>query len=80
MGLLEKIGLKKKEKLDQGVEKSRKGLMNKLGKALAGKDTVDDEILDELEHILISSDVGVNTTIEVIKRIEKRVAKYKYVT
>ena len=80
MGLLEKIGLKKKEKLDQGVEKSRKGLMNKLGKALAGKDTVDDEILDELEHILISSDVGVNTTIEVIKRIEKRVAKDKYVT
>ena len=80
MGFLEKIGLKKKETLDKGVEKSRSGLLNKLGKALAGKDQVDDETLDELEEILITSDVGVKTTIEIIKRIEKRVARDKFVT
>ena len=80
MGFLEKIGLKEKETLDKGVEKSRSGLLNKLGKALAGKDQVDDETLDELEEILITSDVGVKTTIEIIKRIEKRVARDKFVT
>jgi len=78
MGLLEKIGLKKKEKVEKGVEKSRKGLLNKIGKSIAGKDTVDDEVLDELEEILISSDVGVKTTIEVIRKIEERVARDKY--
>ncbi len=80
MGFFEKIGLKKKETLDQGVEKSRSGILNKLGKALAGKDTVDDETLDDLEEILITSDVGVKTTLEIIKRIEKRVAKDKFVS
>lgn len=80
MGFLEKLGLKKKEKLDEGVEKSRDGLLNKIGKAFVGKDTVDDAILDDLEEILITSDVGVNTTIEIIKKIESRVAKDKYVT
>lgn len=80
MGLLEKIGLKKKEKLDQGVEKSRSGLLNKLGKALVGKDTVDAETLDELEEILITSDVGVKTTLEIIDRIEARVARDKYMS
>ena len=80
MGFLEKLGLKKKEKLDEGVEKSRDGLLNKIGKAFVGKDTVDDAILDDLEEILITSDVGVNTTIEIIKKIEQRVAKDKYVT
>lgn len=80
MGFLEKLGLKKKETLDKGVEKSRDGLLNKIGKAFVGKDSVDDAILDDLEKILITSDVGVNTTIEIIKRIEKRVAKDKYVT
>jgi len=80
MGLLEKIGLKKKEKLDQGVEKSRSGLLNKLGKALVGKDTVDAETLDELEEILITSDVGVKTTLEIIDRIESRVARDKYMS
>jgi fused signal recognition particle receptor len=80
MGFLEKLGLKKKEKLDEGVEKSRDGLLNKIGKAFVGKDTVDDAILDDLEEILITSDVGVNTTIEIIKKIEARVAKDKYVT
>ncbi|WP_428235777.1 signal recognition particle-docking protein FtsY [Gracilimonas sp.] len=80
MGFLEKLGLKKKEKLDEGVEKSRDGLLNKIGKAFVGKDKVDDAILDDLEEILITSDVGVNTTIEIIKKIEARVAKDKYVT
>lgn len=80
MGFLEKLGLKKKETLDKGVEKSRDGLLNKIGKAFVGKDKVDDAILDDLEEILITSDVGVNTTIEIIKRIEARVAKDKYVT
>ncbi len=80
MGFFDKLGLKKKETLDQGVEKSRSGLLNKLGKALAGKDTVDDETLDELEEILITSDVGVKTTLEIIKRIEKRVARDKFVS
>ncbi len=80
MGFLEKLGLKKKEKLDKGVEKSREGLMNKIGKAFVGKDTVDDQTLDDLEEILITSDVGVSTTLEIIKRIEKRVAEDKYVT
>lgn len=80
MGFLEKIGIRKKETLEQGVEKSRSGILNKLGKALAGKDQVDDETLDELEEILITSDVGVKTTIEIINRIEKRVARDKFVT
>ncbi|MEX0608191.1 MAG: signal recognition particle-docking protein FtsY [Balneolaceae bacterium] len=80
MGFLEKLGLKKKETLDKGVEKSRAGMLNKLGKALAGKDAVDDETLDELEEILISADVGVQTTLEIIKRIERRVSRDKYVT
>lgn len=80
MGFLEKLGLKKKEKLDEGVQKSREGLLNKIGKAFVGKDTVDDAILDDLEEILITSDVGVNTTIEIIKKVEARVARDKYVT
>lgn len=78
MGFLEKIGLKKKEKVEKGVEKSRSGIMEKIGKAVVGKDTVDAEVLDDLEEILITSDVGVKTTIEIIDRIEARVAKDKY--
>jgi fused signal recognition particle receptor len=78
MGFLEKIGLKKKEKVEKGVEKSRDGIMGKIGKAIAGKDTVDAEFLDELEEILITSDVGVKTTVEIIHRIEDRVARDKY--
>lgn len=78
MGILDKLGLKKKEKVEQGVEKSRTGIMEKLGKAIAGKDTVDAQVLDELEEILITSDVGVKTTLQIIDRIEARVAKDKY--
>ncbi|MDZ7772747.1 MAG: signal recognition particle-docking protein FtsY [Balneolaceae bacterium] len=78
MGLLEKIGLRKKEKVDKGTEKSRTGLLEKLGRAIAGKDTVDAAVLDELEEVLITSDVGVNTTVQIIDRIEARVARDKY--
>ena len=78
MGLLEKLGLKKKEKVEKGVEKSRTGIMEKMGKAIAGKDTVDAVVLDDLEEVLITSDVGVKTTIQIIDRLEARVAKDKY--
>ncbi|MEX2368160.1 MAG: signal recognition particle-docking protein FtsY [Balneolaceae bacterium] len=80
MSWIDKLGLKKKEKLDKGVEKSREGLMQKLGKTFVGKSQVDDAILDELEEILITSDVGVKTTLDIITRIEDRVAKDKYLT
>ncbi|REL39064.1 signal recognition particle-docking protein FtsY [Rhodohalobacter sp. SW132] len=80
MGIFEKLGLKKEEKLEQGVEKSRDGLLGKLGKAFVGKDKVDAATLDELEDILITSDVGVKTTIEIINRIEDRVARDKFIT
>jgi fused signal recognition particle receptor len=78
MGFLEKIGLKKKKKVEKGVEKSRTGIMSKIGKAIAGKKTVDASVLDDLEEILITSDVGVKTTVEIIDRIEARVARDKY--
>lgn len=80
MGFLEKIGLKQKEKVEKGVEKTRSGLMGKIGKAIAGKDTVDAEVLDDLEEILIRADVGVKTTVEIIGRLEARVARDKYVS
>lgn len=79
MGFFEKLGFKKKEQLDQGLEKSRSGILSKLSKAVAGKDRVDDEVLDNLEEVLITSDVGVSTTLKIIERIEKRVARDKYV-
>ncbi len=69
---------KNKENLDKGLEKTKKNIFSKLGKAVFGKDKVDEEILDELEEILISSDVGVDTTIKIIQRIEERVKKDKY--
>ena len=68
----------KKETLDKGLEKSKTSFFNKLGKAVAGKSTVDVEVLDELEEVLITSDVGVDTTIKIIDRIEERVARDKY--
>ncbi len=68
----------KKESLDKGLEKSKSSFFNKLGKAVAGKSTVDVDVLDDLEEVLITSDVGVETTIKVIERIEARVAKDKY--
>jgi len=68
----------KKETLDKGLEKSKENFFNKLGKAVVGKSTVNEDVLDELEEILITSDVGVDTTVKIIKRIEDRVAKDKY--
>ena len=68
----------KKETLDKGLEKSNTSFINKLSKAVAGKSKVDDDVLDNLEEVLVSSDVGVNTTLKIIERIEERVAKDKY--
>ncbi|MBA4277270.1 signal recognition particle-docking protein FtsY [Flavobacterium sp.] len=68
----------KKETLDKGLEKSKTSFFSKLTKAVAGKSKVDDEVLDNLEEILVSSDVGVNTTLKIINRIEKRVAEDKF--
>lgn len=79
MGFLEKLGFKKEERLQEGLEKSREGILSKLGRAIAGKDKVDEEVLDELEEILIRSDVGVPTTLKIIRRIEDRVARDKYI-
>jgi fused signal recognition particle receptor len=68
----------KKESLNHGLQKSKESFFGKLGKALVGKSTVDDDVLDQLEEILISSDVGVDTTLKIIKRIQDRVARDKY--
>jgi fused signal recognition particle receptor len=68
----------KKETLDKGLEKSKTSFFSKLTKAIAGKSKVDDEVLDNLEEILVSSDVGVNTTLKIITRIEKRVSEDKF--
>ncbi len=68
----------KKEQLDQGLEKTKESVFSKLGRAVAGKSKVDEEVLDKLEEVLITSDVGVSTTLKIIERIEARVAKDKY--
>lgn len=70
----------KKEELDQGLEKTKTGIFSKISRAIAGKDKVDVEVLDELENILITSDVGLDTTVRIIERIEARVAKDKFVS
>lgn len=67
-----------KENLDKGLEKTKTSFFNKLGKAVAGKSRVDDEVLDGLEEVLVSSDVGVSTTLKIIERIEERVSRDKY--
>jgi len=69
----------KKETLDKGLEKTKESFFGKLSKAVAGKSKVDDDVLDNLEEVLVASDVGVNTTLKVIERIEERVARDKYV-
>lgn len=78
MALFKFLSKDKKESLDKGLEKTKTNFFQKIGKAVAGKSKVDDEVLDELEEILITSDVGVDTTIKIIKRIEERVARDKY--
>ena len=71
---------KKEEELDKGLEKTKTGFFSKISRAVAGKSTVDVEVLDELESVLISSDVGLDTTVKIIERIEERVARDKYVS
>ncbi len=78
MGLFGVFNKDKKESLDKGLEKSKQSFFTKLNKAVVGKSTVDDDVLDELEEVLITSDVGVDTTVKIIQRIEERVAKDKY--
>jgi fused signal recognition particle receptor len=78
MGLFDFFSKEKKETLDKGLEKSKTSIFDKISKAIVGKSTVDEEVLDELEEILISSDVGLDTTIKIIKRIEARVARDKF--
>lgn len=67
-----------KEALDKGLQKTKQGFLSKLTKAIAGKDKVDDEVLDNLEEALVTADVGIKTTVDIIERIEKRVSKDKY--
>ena len=78
MGLKSFFSKDKKESLDKGLEKSKQNFFTKLNKAVIGKSTVDADVLDELEEVLITSDVGVETTVKIIDRIEERVAKDKY--
>jgi len=79
MSLFKKIfSSKKKETLDKGLEKTKTSFFSKLGKAVAGKTKVDDDVLDNLEEVLVTSDVGVETTLKIITRIEARVAQDKY--
>ena len=79
MGLFDKIfGKKEKESLDKGLQKTKEGFLSRITKSIAGKSTVDEEVLDHLEEALVSADVGIETTVEIIQRIEKRVAKDKY--
>jgi fused signal recognition particle receptor len=82
MGLFDKIFGKKQqqESLDQGLQKTREGFFSKITKAIAGKNTVDEEVLDNLEDALVGADVGIETTVKIIEQIEKRVARDKYLS
>lgn len=79
MGLFSIFSKEKKETLDKGLEKTKENFLSKIARAVVGKSKVDDEVLDNLEEVLITSDVGVDTTLKIIERIEKRVAQDKYV-
>ena len=79
MGFFDKLfGKKEKEQLDKGLERTREGFFSKLSKAIAGKSQVDDDVLDQLEEALITADVGVDTTLEIIEKIQSRVSRDKY--
>ena len=80
MGIFGLFNKSKKETLDRGLEKTKQSVFDKLSRAIVGKSKVDDSVLDDLEEVLITSDVGVETTLKVIERIETRVARDKYVT
>lgn len=78
MGIFSFLSKNKKQDLDNGLQKTRESVFGKLSKAIMGKSKVDDEVLDNLEEILLTSDVGVDTTVKIIRRIEERVARDKY--
>src|SRR5688572_25081684 len=79
MGFFNKLfGKKEKESLDQGLKKTKEGFLAKISKVFAGKSTVDEEVLDNLEEALVSADVGIETTVKIIDRVEKRAARDKY--
>ena len=84
MGLFDKLFKRNKEQqeqkeaLDEGLKKTKEGFFSRITKAIAGKDKVDEEVLDQVEEALVGADVGLDTTIEIIKRIEERVAKDKF--
>ena len=80
MGIFGFFNKEKKETLDKGLEKTKTSVFDKLARAVAGKSKVDDDVLDNLEEVLITSDVGVETTLKIIERIEERVARDKYVS
>lgn len=80
MGFFGLFNKKKQEVLDKGLETTKQSVFSKITRAIAGKSKVDDEVLDNLEEILITSDVGVNTTVKIIERIEERIARDKYVS
>src|SRR6266513_689363 len=80
MAFLKFFSKEKKEDLDKGLEKTREGFFSRIAKAVAGKSRVDEDSLDEIEEALIASDVGAETTIKIIKRLEERVAKDKYLS
>ena len=80
MGFFKKLfSREKKEQLDSGLEKTKKGVWDKIARAVAGKSKVDDEVLDNLEEVFITSDIGVDTSLKIIERLEERVARDKYV-
>ncbi|WP_297071113.1 signal recognition particle-docking protein FtsY [uncultured Duncaniella sp.] len=79
MGFFNFFSREKKETLDKGLEKTQRGLFDRLSHAIAGKSTIDDEVLDNLEEVFVTSDVGVDTTLRIIDRIQARVARDKYV-
>ena len=80
MGLFDIFSKKKKDNLERGLEKSKKSFLNKLNKAIIGKSSVDEAVLDNLEEVLINSDVGIKTTLKIIDKIETRVSKDKYIS
>lgn len=81
MGFFDKLfGKKEKQTLDEGLQKTKENFFSKVSKAIAGKSTVDEEVLDQLEEALVSADVGIDTTVEIIRRIEDRVARDKYLS
>lgn len=80
MGFFDSFKTQDKERLEEGLEKTRDSLFGKLNRVVRGKDSVDDEVLDDLEEALVTSDVGVNTTLEIIRRVEERVQRDRYVS